>query len=133
MSDTSNLRLTFFKDENDVDFAELKIIGDPNSIVYDAKKHAEQLKADFPKEWASYFKDSKIIQKKETDLNVLKTMNPRKIEALKLEGITSVEQLSNLSDGACHGLGKGTLDYRKEAKEFLMEKHDIKPLQVVGS
>ncbi len=50
-----------------------------------------------------------------------------------MEGITSVEQLADLSDGACHGLGKGTLDYRKEAKEFLMKKHDIKPLQVVGS
>lgn len=60
-------------------------------------------------------------------------MTSNKIKALELEGITSVEQLSELSDGACHGLGKGTLDYRKEAKAFMMEKHNIKPLQVVGS
>jgi hypothetical protein len=64
---------------------------------------------------------------------VLECMSVNKIKALELEGITSVEQLSELSDGACHGLGKGTLDYRKEAKSFMMEKHNIKPLQVVGS
>jgi hypothetical protein len=133
MSETSNLRATFSKDENNRDLAEIAVIGDPNTMIYYVKEHSERLKKDFPNEWSKYFKEKNTIKIEETNLTVLECMNVRKIEALKLEGITSVEQLSGLSDGACHGLGKGTLDYRKEAKSFLMEKHDIKPLQVVGS
>ena len=130
----SNLRATFYKSEEGIDLVELKLIGDPNSVIYKVSEKSEQLKKDFPKEWASFYKkDKKIKVKKETNLDVLECMNKKKIDVLKLEGITSVEQLAALSDGACHGLGKGTIDYRKEAKEFLMDKHDIKPLQVVGS
>ena len=130
----SNLRATFYKSEEGIDLVELKIIGDPNSVIYKVSEKSEQLKKDFPKEWASFYKGKSPVKTiKTTNLDVLQTMSPRKIDALKLEGVESVEQLAELSDGACHGLGKGTLDYRKEAKEFLMEKHDIKPLQVVGS
>ena len=50
-----------------------------------------------------------------------------------MEGITSIEQLAELSDGACHGLGKDVLDHRKEAKQFLAGGKDVKPQQpVVG-
>ena len=130
----SNLRATFYKSEEGIDLVELKIIGDPNSVIYKVSAKSEEFKKDFPKEWAAFYKDKNPVKTiKTTNLNVLQTMNPRKIDALKLEGVVSVEQLAELSDGACHGLGKGTLDYRKDAKEFLMEKHNIKPLQVVGS
>tara|TARA_R100001377_G_scaffold3843_1_gene2213 strand:- start:965 stop:1366 length:402 start_codon:yes stop_codon:yes gene_type:complete len=133
MSETSNLRATFSKNEDNRDVAEITIIGDPNTMIYYVKDHSERLKKDFPNEWAVYFKEKNIKKIKETDLSILECMSVNKIKALELEGITSVEQLSELSDGACHGLGKGTLDYRKEAKAFIMEKHNIKPLQVVGS
>ncbi len=133
MSATSNLRATFYKDENKNDLVKISLIGDPNTVILDVKNNGEQLKKDFPIQWAEYYKNTKKIKQKETDLNVLECMTSNKIKALELEGITSVEQLSELSDGACHGLGKGTLDYRKEAKAFMMEKHNIKPLQVVGS
>jgi hypothetical protein len=130
----SNLRATFYKSEEGIDLVELKLIGDPNSVIYKVSAKSEEFKKDFPKEWADFYKDKSPVKTiKTTNLDVLQTMNPRKIDALKLEGVESVEQLAELSDGACHGLGKGTLDYRKEAKEFLMEKHNIKPLQVVGS
>ena len=133
MSETSNLRAIFSKDESSRDVVEVAIIGDPNTMIYYVKDHSERLKNDFPNEWAKYFKEKGSIKIQETHLKSLECMDARKIEALKIEGITSVEQLSDLSDGACHGLGKGTLDYRKEAKAFMMEKHNIKPLQVVGS
>tara|TARA_R100000951_G_scaffold30936_2_gene26577 strand:- start:4786 stop:5178 length:393 start_codon:yes stop_codon:yes gene_type:complete len=129
----SNLRANFFKSENGIDMVELSIIGDPNSVIHKVESKAEEFAKNFPREWAEFYKDKKIKVKKETNLDVLECMNKKKIDVLKLEGITSVEQLAELSDGACHGLGKGTIDYRKEAKEFLMDKHDIKPLQVVGS
>tara|TARA_R100000781_G_scaffold18090_1_gene14145 strand:- start:42 stop:437 length:396 start_codon:yes stop_codon:yes gene_type:complete len=130
----SNLRATFYKSEEGIDLVELKLIGDPNSVIYKVSEKSEQLKKDFPKEWASFYKDKSPAKTiKTTNLDILECMSKRKIDALKLEGVESVEQLAELSDGACHGLGKGTLDYRKEAKEFLMKKHDIKPLQVVGS
>ena len=129
----SNLRANFFKTEDGIDMVELSIIGDPNSVIHKVEPRAKEFEKDFPREWSEFYKDKKIKVKKETNLDVLECMNKRKIDVLKLEGITSVEQLAVLSDGACHGLGKGTIDYRKEAKEFLMDKHDIKPLQVVGS
>jgi hypothetical protein len=129
----SNLRATFYKGEDDTDLIELKLIGDPNSVIYKVSDKPEEFKQQFPNEWAEYFKETKKTKtEKETDLKVLDCMTKRKIEVLKLEGVKSVEQLANLSDGACHGLGKGTLDYRKEAKEYLMKKHNIKPEQVVG-
>ena len=99
------------------------------------KDKEEQIKQEFPNEYNAYYKSKKPVKntKKETSLTKLKSLNINKKKFFEMEGINSVEQLAGLSDGACHGLGKGTLDYRKEAKEFLMKKHDIKPLQVVGS
>ena len=130
----SNLRANFFKSEDGIDMVELSIIGDPNSVIHKVESRAKEFEKNFPREWSEFYKDKSPAKTiKTTNLDILECMSKRKIDALKLEGVECVEQLAELSDGACHGLGKGTLDYRKEAKEFLMKKHDIKPLQVVGS
>ena len=34
----SNLRATFYKSEEGIDLVELKLIGDPNSVIYQLKQ-----------------------------------------------------------------------------------------------
>ena len=46
MSATSNLRATFFKDENKNDLVKISLIGDPNTVILDVKNNGEQLKKD---------------------------------------------------------------------------------------
>ena len=40
----SNLRATFYKSEEGIDLVELKIIGDPNSVIYKVSEKSEQFK-----------------------------------------------------------------------------------------
>ena len=56
MATQSNLRANFYKSEEGVDLVELKLIGDPNTVIYRVKDKKEQLKEQFPKEYAEYFK-----------------------------------------------------------------------------
>ena len=56
MATQSNLRANFYKSDNGVDLVELKLIGDPNTVIYRVKDKEEQLKEQFPKEYAEYFK-----------------------------------------------------------------------------
>ena len=62
MSETSNLRAIFSKDESSRDVVEVAIIGDPNTMIYYVKDHSERLKKDFPNEWAKYFKEKGSIK-----------------------------------------------------------------------
>ena len=131
-----NRRINIFKDStNKFDLVEIKLIGDPNTVIYKMKDKEEQIKQEFPNEYNAYYKNKKPIsnEKKETPLTKLKSLNKGKKKFFEMEGITSVEQLADLSDGACHGLGKDVLDHRKEAKQFLAGGKDVKPQQpVVG-
>ena len=132
MAIASNIRATFFKSDGGIDLAELKIIGDPNTVIYKIKDKEEELKERFPQEYADYFKMSKPKTPKTTPLSKLQGLGNKKEEALNVEGIRTVEDLAALSDSNCHGLGKGTLDLRKRAKDFLAEKYNIRAEQVVG-
>ena len=130
-----NRRINIFKDStNKFDLVEIKLIGDPNTVIYKMKDKEEQIKQEFPNEYNAYYKNKKPISngKKETPLTKLKSLNKGKKKFFEMEGITSVEQLADLSDGACHGLGKDVLDCRKQARNYLAQEHDIKPQQMVG-
>ena len=130
-----NRRINIFKDStNKFDLVEIKLIGDPNTVIYKMKDKEEQIKQEFPNEYNAYYKNKKPISngKKETPLTKLKSLNKGKKKFFEMEGITSVEQLADLSDGACHGLGKDVLDCRKQARNYLAKEHDIKPQLIVG-
>lgn len=119
---TGNRRINIFRDPtNKFDLVEIKLIGDPNTVIYKMKDKEEQIKQEFPNEYNAYYKSKKPVKntKKETPLTKLKSLNINKKKFFEMEGITSIEQLAGLSDGACHGLGKDVLDHRKEAKKFL--------------
>ena len=130
-----NKRITIYRDPtNKFDLVEIKLIGDPNTVIYKMKDKEEQIKQEFPNEYNNYYKNKKSVsnEKKETPLTKLKSLNKGKKKFFEMEGITSVEQLADLSDGACHGLGKDVLDCRKQARNYLAKEHDIKPQQIVG-
>ena len=130
-----NKRITIYRDPtNKFDLVEIKLIGDPNTVIYKMKDKEEQIKQEFPNEYNDYYKNKKSVsnEKKETPLTKLKSLNKGKKKFFEMEGITSVEQLADLSDGACHGLGKDVLDCRKQARNYLAKEHDIKPQQIVG-
>jgi|TARA_R100000329_G_scaffold146432_1_gene132936 hypothetical protein len=126
-----NRRINIFRDPtNKFDLVEIKLIGDPNSVIYKMKEKEAEIKDEFPNEYNAYYKNKATV-KKETPLSKLKSINRNKKKFFEMEGITSIEQLSQLSDGACHGLGKDVLDHRKEAKRFLNGgKEEIQ--QIVG-
>ena len=127
-----NLRVNIFKSEDGKqDLVEFKLIGDPNTVIYKMTEKEEQIKKEFPAEYNAYYKTKKPIPKA-TPISKLKTINKSKIKFFDLEGICSIEQLADLSDGACHGLGKDVLDCRKQARNYLSQEHDIKPQQIVG-
>ena len=130
-----NKRITIYRDPtNKFDLVEIKLIGDPNTVIYKMKDKEEQIKQEFPSEYNAYYKNKKPIsnEKKETPLTKLKSLNKGKKKFFEMEGITSIEQLADLSDGACHGLGKDVLDCRNQARNYLAKEHDIKPQQIVG-
>tara|TARA_R100000458_G_C8224609_1_gene207992 strand:+ start:391 stop:798 length:408 start_codon:yes stop_codon:yes gene_type:complete len=133
---TGNKRITIYRDPTDkFDLVEIKLIGDPNTVIYKMKDKEEQIKQEFPDDYNAYYKNKKPVKsaKKETPLTKLKSLNINKKKFFEMEGITSIEQLAGLSDGACHGLGKDVLDHRKEAKQFLAGGKDVKAQQpVVG-
>ena len=130
-----NKRITIYRDPtNKFDLVEIKLIGDPNTVIYKMKDKEEQIKQEFLNEYNDYYKNKKSVsnEKKETPLTKLKSLNKGKKKFFEMEGITSIEQLADLSDGACHGLGKDVLDCRKQARNYLAKEHDIKPQQIVG-
>jgi hypothetical protein len=51
---------------------------------------------------------------------------------LKRHEVHTVEQLANLSDVSCNGIGTEYLELRKEARKYLMDKSGQFPRQVVG-
>ena len=130
-----NKRITIYRDPtNKFDLVEIKLIGDPNTVIYKMKDKEEQIKQEFPNEYNAYYKSKKPVKntKKETPLTKLKSLNINKKKFFEMEGINSVEQLAGLSDVDCHGLGKYVLDHRKEAKQFLAGEHTKPQQPVVG-
>lgn len=127
-----NLRVNIFKSEDGKqDLVEFKLIGDPNTVIYKMSEKEAQVKQDFPAEYNAYYKTKKPVPKA-TPISKLKKINKSKIKFFELESISSIEQLADLSDGACHGLGKDVLDCRKQARNYLAKEHDIKPQLIVG-
>ena len=46
--------------------------------------------------------------------------------------VATVEQLAELSDASVSSLGAGTVDLRKQARDYIADQAGIKPRQTVG-
>ena len=84
---TGNKRITIYRDPTDkFDLVEIKLIGDPNTVIYKMKDKEEQIKQEFPDDYNAYYKNKKPVKsaKKETPLSKLKSLNINKKNVPKI-------------------------------------------------
>ena len=82
-----NRRVTIYRDDtNSFDLVEIKLIGDPNTVIYKMKDKEEQIKQEFPNEYNAYYKSKKPVKntKKDTPLTKLKSLNINKKKVFEM-------------------------------------------------
>jgi hypothetical protein len=129
----NNLRIEFLDPRNGVDLVEISRVGDGNSVIYKVSEKVEWLENHFPEEYKAFCSKGAYKAKETgTPLNQLKSLSKAQVKNLRSQNVKTVDQLANLSDASANALGPGMMDFRKLAKQFLAEKNNIKPEQVVG-
>ena len=135
---SGNIRVEFIPGENgSPDLIEIRRVGDPDTVLYKVSEKIEWLEENFPKEIAAYQKNgggasSAKIKPSGTLLTALKGVGNRRAKILINQNVSTVEQLSELSDASVGSLGAGTVDLRKQARDYLADQAGIQPKQVVG-
>jgi len=135
---SGNIRVEFISGEDgSPDLIEIRRVGDPDTVLYKVSEKIEWLKENFPKEIAAYQKNgsgasSGKFKPLGTELTVLKGVGNRRAKVLINQDVSTVEQLSELSDASVSSLGAGTVDLRKQARDYLAAQAGIQPKQVVG-
>lgn len=109
------VRATFIRD-GDRDMVELKIIGDPNTFL--SKVMPEHVQK-WPREWAAYQAGKSEVEIKGTPLTDVPGIDRGQAMAYKLNNVRTAEELADLDDAACRGLGMGALTHRKAAQMLL--------------
>jgi hypothetical protein len=125
----SKLRCKFFRD-GDRDYAEVVIIGDPNTLI---QKVDEWHVKTFPREWEAYQRDAGEVEVKGTPLTEVPGIDRNAALALKLKGVRVAEELAALDDGAAQGLGMGMMTFIKSARLLLKAKAAEAQLEVIAA
>jgi hypothetical protein len=125
----SKLRCKFFRD-SDRDYAEVTIIGDPNTLI---QKVDEWHVKTFPREWEAYQRDAGEVEVKGTPLTEVPGIDRNAALALKLKGVRVAEELAALDDGAAQGLGMGMMTFIKSARLLLKAKAAEAQLEVIAA
>jgi predicted flap endonuclease-1-like 5' DNA nuclease len=134
----SNIRIEFLPSESDgPDLVEIRRVGDPNTVLYKVTEKVEWLEEHFPAELAAYQKSggqvaAAAIKPRGFELTTLKGVGPRRAQTLINQDVNTVEQLAELSDASVGSLGAGTVDLRKQARDYLAEQSGQSPRQVIG-
>jgi hypothetical protein len=98
------------------DFVELKVVGDPNTIMLRVEpEHIHQ----FPNEWDAYQGGKTAPEPDGTPLTEIPGVSDGMAMAFKLKGVRTVEEFAELSDAAVKALGMGALTLRKNATNLL--------------
>jgi hypothetical protein len=125
----SKLRVKFFRD-GDRDYAEVTIIGDPNTLI---QKVDEWHVKTFPREWEAYQRDAGEVEVKGTPLTEVPGIDRNAALALKLKGVRVAEELAALDDGAAQGLGMGMMTFIKSARLLMKAKAAEAQLEVIAA
>ena len=115
----SPLRAEFFKDvDGHRDMVELKIVGDPNTVIL---KATPELAGKYQREWESYqrkyasesetYHGTSILEVPGVDRNAAAT--------LKMHGIRNAEELAALDEAQARNIGMGGLTFWKAAKNLI--------------
>jgi hypothetical protein len=99
--------------QGDVSFALVREEIDPDT--------AEHWKQRFAKAWSA-FKGSENSVPEGTPLADFDEIPDSKIAEFKLHGLTTVEQLANISDAVCDSIGMGARKWRTNAQRFLKKR-----------
>lgn len=105
---------------DDAVYIEIFIRGDSNTSFSREKKNQDE-KA-YPREWQEYMTGKKIPIEG-SPLSVLPNISPATEMNLNGEGINTVEDLANLSDGVVLGVA-GRVDLRNRARAYLAAVED---------
>jgi hypothetical protein len=85
--------------------------------------NAEFWKRRFAKAWASYKGEANAVAEG-TSLDEFDGLPDNKAMEFKLHGLTTVEQLAEMSDATCDGLGTGARAWRRSAQSFLKKRRN---------
>lgn len=119
------VRPTFVR-EGDRDYVELKIIGDPNTVIEKVTPaHVQR----WPREWEAYQQGKTEVEIKGTPLTDVPGIDRGQAMAYKLNNVRTAEELADLDDAACRGLGMGAMTHRKAA-QMLLKLNALQAAQV---
>ena len=115
-----NVRANFFKDDTSGrDMVEIKIVGDPNSLI---RKVTPEDTQRFAKDWEAYQSGSTEVDVGGTPITEVPGVDRNMALALKLKGVRNAEELAELHEAAAKGLGMGVYTASKAAKQLIRLK-----------
>jgi hypothetical protein len=110
-----SVRARFFS-HGKKDFVELKIVGDPNTVMVPVTvEHTQQ----FKNEWNAYQGGKGEAEPDGMPLTEIPGVSSDVAMAYKLKGVRTVEEFAELSDAAVRALGTGALTLRKHAQNLI--------------
>ena len=113
-----SVRARFYQ-HNGKDFVELKIVGDPNTLMTRAMpEHVAQ----FPNEWRAYQEGKDEPEVVGTPLEDIPGVNGDMAMAYRLKGVRTAEEFAALNDTAIRTFGTGALTLRQAAQHMLDAK-----------
>ena len=120
----NKLRARFFGDEG-VDFVEISIIGDPNTVI---RKVTPEDTRQFERDWENFVSNRVEVDIVGTPLTVIPGLDRNAALGMKLKGVRTLEELAGLDEAAAKSLGMGGLTFWHSARQLveLMELRALK-------
>lgn len=123
----TKVRAKFFKGETGLDYVEITIVGDPNSVI---RKVTPGDVARFAREWAAYAEKNAEIEVSGTPLTEVPGVDVQVATNFRLKGVRTAEELAGLDEAAAKSLGMGGLAFWNAAK-MLVKLREMEALQQV--
>ena len=110
------LRPRFFRDDGGQDFVEISAVGGRDTVIHKVKP---EHMARFSAAWEAYQDGREMPLRKGTPLTDLPQITAELAKTFIERGVHNLEEISILSDAQCQGLGHGTLNLRRQARELV--------------
>lgn len=123
----SKVRAKFFKGETGLDYVEISIVGDPNTVL---RKVTPADTVTFAKEWDSYKSQSGELPISGTPLTEIPGIDNGVALGLRLKGVRTAEELAGLDETAAKALGMGIWTFCQTARN-LLKLRELEAIQEV--
>lgn len=108
----------FYREDNK-DFVEISFLGAKDTVI---KKVTPELMAKFRDEWNAYCDGRPMEPRKGTPLTVFPEISEERNAEFIRRNLHTVEELAQLNDHQCQGLGHGLIALRKKAQNYILQK-----------